>query len=114
MATQLSVIRGDIFPNQTITVTSSDLDFTNIGCTGQLRPHPDGNLIYQFVPTVEYAAPLSGSVYFNIPGSDTKSFPPINLYGDVHFTCTGDSTSGVYNQTLFEFRLDVKPDVTHL
>ena len=49
MATQLSIIRGDTFPTQTITVTSANLDFANITCTGQLRPHPDGNLLYTFV-----------------------------------------------------------------
>ena len=109
MATQLSVIRGDIFPNQTITVTSSDLDFTNIGCTGQLRPHPDGNLIYQFVPTVVSGVFGTGIVEFYIPGSITKNFPPINLYGDLHFYSTG-----INDRTLFEFRLNVVPDVTHL
>jgi hypothetical protein len=45
MATQLSIIRGDTFPTQTITVTSANLDFANITCTGQLRPHPDGYYI---------------------------------------------------------------------
>jgi hypothetical protein len=114
VATQLTVIRGDKLETQTVNLTSSVDDFTDLVCTGQLRPHPDGDLIYQFVPTVEYAAPTSGSVFFSIPGSDTKSFPPINLYGDIHFTCTGDSSSGIYNQTLFEFRLDVQADVTHL
>ena len=29
MATQLSIIRGDTFPTQTITVTSDSLDFAN-------------------------------------------------------------------------------------
>ena len=100
MATQLTVIRGDTLCTQTINLASTTDDFTD--------------LVYQFVPTIEYAGPLSGSVYFSIPGSDTKNFPPINLYGDVHFNCTGNSTSGVDNQTLFEFRLDVKADVTHL
>lgn len=114
MATQLTVIRGDTLCTQTINLASTTDDFTDLVCTGQLRPHPDGDLVYQFVPTIEYAGPLSGSVYFSIPGSDTKNFPPINLYGDVHFNCTGNSTSGVDNQTLFEFRLDVKADVTHL
>lgn len=109
MATQLSVIRGDIFPAQTITVTSSELDFSNITCTGQLRPHPDGNLIYQFVPTVLSGALHTGIVEFYFPGSATKNFPPINLYGDLHFYSTGIS-----DRTLFEFRLNVLPDVTHL
>lgn len=108
MATQLSVIRGDIFPNQTITVTSSDLDFTNIACTGQLRPHPDGNLIHQFIPTVVTGVLGTGVIEFYIPGSITKNFPPINLYGDLHFYSTG-----INDRTLFEFRLNVLPDVTH-
>jgi hypothetical protein len=92
MAIQLSVIRGDTFPTQTVTVTSDVLDFTNIVCTGQLRPHPDGNLLYQFVPTVV-----------------TGGFPPINLYGDLHFYSTG-----IMDRTLFEFRLEVQQDVTQL
>lgn len=109
MATQLSVIRGDIFPSQTITVTSSELDFSNITCTGQLRSHPDGNLIHQFVPTIISGILHTGVVAFSIPGSTTKNFPPINLYGDLHFYSTGIS-----DRTLFEFRLNVVPDVTHL
>ena len=109
MATQLSVIRGDDLGTQTITLNSDALDFSNIVCTGQLRPHPDGNLIYQFVPIVASATSGSAVVYFDIPGSITRSFPPINLYGDVHFYSTGIS-----DRTLFEFRLDVLPDVTHL
>ena len=80
MATQLTVIRGDTLCTQTINLASTTDDFTDLVCTGQLRPHPDGDLVYQFVPTIEYAGPLSGSVYFSIPGSDTKNFPPINLY----------------------------------
>jgi len=31
------------------------------------------------------------------------------LYGDIHFYATG-----IKDQTLFEFRLNVLPDVTHL
>ncbi len=109
MATQLSVIRGDTLGTQTINLSSSTDDFSNLSCTGELRAHPDGDLVYQFVPTVDYAAPLSGSVYFDIPASVSKNFPPINLYGDVHFYSTGIS-----DQTLFQFRLNVLPDVTHL
>lgn len=109
MATQLTVIRGDDLGTQSINLTSSYLDFSNISCTGEIRPHPDGNLLYQFVPVVSYAGFGSGLVYFDIPGSATKNFPPINLYGDIHFYSTGIS-----DRTLFEFRLDVLPDVTHL
>jgi hypothetical protein len=109
MATQLSVIRGDTFPTQTITVTSANLDFTNITCTGQLRPHPDGNLLYTFVPTVVSGVPLTGIVEFSLPSNVTKTFPPINLYGDIHFYSTG-----IQDLTLFEFRLNVLPDVTQL
>lgn len=109
MATQLSIIRGDTFPTQTITVTSDNLDFTNITCTGQLRPHPDGNLIYQFVPTIVSGVNGTGVVEFGFPASATKSFPPINLYGDLHFYSTG-----IADRTLYEFRLDVQQDVTQL
>jgi hypothetical protein len=109
MATQLSIIRGDTFPTQTITVTSDSLDFSNITCTGQLRPHPDGNLIYQFVPTVITGVYKTGIVEFSIPASATRGFPPINLYGDIHFYSTG-----ILDRTLFEFRLEVLQDVTQL
>jgi hypothetical protein len=109
MATQLSVIRGDDLGTQTINLTSSTLDFSNITCTGAIRPHPDGNLIYQFLPVVATGTVGTGVVYFDIPGSATRGFPPINLYGDIHFYSTGIS-----DRTFFEFRLDVLPDVTHL
>ena len=109
MATQLSIIRGDTFPTQTITVTSANLDFANITCTGQLRPHPDGNLLYTFVPTVVSGLFKTGVVEFSFPSSVTKGFPPINLYGDLHFYSTG-----IMDRTLFEFRLDVQQDVTQL
>jgi hypothetical protein len=109
MATQLSVIRGDNLGTQTVTLVSSDLDFSNMTCTGQVRPHPDGNLLYQFVPTVNTATVGTGIVFFDIPGSITKSLPPINLYGDIHFYGTGIS-----DVTFFEFRLDVSPNVTQL
>jgi len=102
MAIQLSVIRGDTFPTQTVTVTSEVLDFT-------LRPHPDGNLLYQFVPTVITGGYKTGVVEFSIPSSATRGFPPINLYGDLHFYSTG-----ILDRTLFEFRLDVQQDVTQL
>ena len=108
MATQLSVIRGDDLGTQTLTLNSETLDFSNIICSGQVRPHPDGDLIYQFLPTVVTGTLGTGIVYFDIPGSVTRSFPPINLYGDVHFYSTGIS-----ERTLFEFRLNVLPDVTH-
>lgn len=109
MATQLTVIRGDDLGTQTVTLSSAYLDFSNITCTGQIRPHPDGNLLYQFIPTVSSAVSGSSTVYFDIPGYITKTFPPINLYGDIHFYSTGIS-----DRTLFEFRLDVLSDVTHL
>ena len=51
----------------------------------------------------------TGIVEFGIPSSITKSLPPINLYGDLHFYSTG-----IQDRTLFEFRLDVLADVTHL
>jgi hypothetical protein len=109
MATQLTVIRGDTFPTQTITVTSDSLDFTNIVCSGQIRPHPDGNLLYTFVPTIVSGINGTGIVEFSFPSSVTKTLPPINLYGDLHFYSTG-----IQDRTLFEFRLDVLADVTHL
>ena len=109
MAIQLSVIRGDTFPTQTVTVTSEILDFTDIVCTGQIRPHPDGNLLYQFTPTIVTGVYQTGIVEFSIPASITRAFPPINLYGDLHFYSTG-----IMDRTLFEFRLNVLPDVTQL
>ena len=108
MAIQLSVIRGDDLGVQTITLNSEVLDFTNVACSGQLRPHPDGVLIYEITPTVLTGTVGTGVVYFDIPGSATRSFPPINLYGDIHFYSTGIS-----DRTLFQFRLDVLADVTH-
>ena len=109
MATQLSVIRGDTFPTQTITVTSCNLDFSNIVCTGQLRPHPDGNLLYTFVPTIVSGLPYTGVIEFSFPSSVTKTLPLINLYGDIHCYATG-----IQDRTLFEFRLEVLPDVTQV
>lgn len=109
MATQLSVTRGDYLSTQTVNLSSSTDDFSGLECTGQVRAHPDGDLLYQFVPDVAYAEQYSGSVTFDIPASETKNFPPINLYGDIHFYSTG-----IKDQTLFEFRLNVSPDVTHL
>jgi len=109
MATQLSVIRGDDLGTQTVNLSSSILDFSNITCTGEVRPHPDGNLLHQFVPTVLTGTFGTGIVYFDIPGAVTRTFPPINLYGDIHFYSTG-----ILDRTLFEFRLNVLPDVTHL
>jgi hypothetical protein len=109
MATQLSVIRGDNLGTQTINLSSSVLDFSNMTCTGEIRPHPDGNLLYRFLPVVATGTFGTGIVYFDVPGSITRGFPPINLYGDIHFYSTG-----ILDRTLFEFRLDVMPDVTHL
>lgn len=109
MATQLSVIRGDDLQTQTITITANQLDFSNIVCTGQIRPHPDGNLLHTFVPTIVSGLYQTGIVEFSIPASVTRSFPPINLYGDIHFYSTG-----ILNQTLFEFRLDVLTDITQI
>jgi len=109
VATQLLVTRGDDLGTQTINLSSSTDDFSNLSCTGEVRTHPDGELLYQFVPDVIYAEQYSGSIAFDIPGSETKNFPPINLHGDVHFYSTG-----IKNQTLFKFRLNVTPDVTHL
>lgn len=109
MATQLTVIRGDRLGTQTLNITSSTDDFSNLSCSGQLRAHPDGNLIHQFEPLVYAAGTGAATVVFDIEGSDTKTFPPINLYGDIHFYSTG-----IFNKTLFQFRLDVLPDVTHV
>lgn len=109
MATQLSVIRGDTFPTKTVTVENADLDFTNFGCTGQIRSHPDGNLLYQFTPTITTAVSGTGVINFSFPSSVTKNFPPINLYGDIHF-----ASQLINDRTLYEFRLNVLPDVTHL
>ena len=109
MATQLTTTRGDYFGTQTVNLSSSTDDFTDLECTGQLRTHPDGELIHQFIPTVASAGLGSASVTFDIAGSVTKNFPPINLYGDIHFYAPG-----IKDQTLFEFRLNVNPDVTHL
>ncbi len=53
--------------------------------------------------------PLTGIVEFSLPSNVTKTFPPINLYGDIHFYSTG-----IQDLTLFEFRLNVLPDVTQL
>jgi len=108
VATQLSVIRGDTLSTQTINLTSATDDFTGLTCSGQIRAHPDGYALYTFNPTVVYAAAYSGSIYFSVPSSVTRSLPPINLYGDIHFFATG-----ILDQTLFQFRLDVSPNVTH-
>jgi hypothetical protein len=109
MATQLSVIRGDTLCTETVTIVAEDIDFTNFTCTGQIRPHPDGNLLYTFVPTIITGVMGTGQVQFNIPSSVTKSFPPINLYGDIHYYATGFD-----DRTFLEFRLNVLPDVTHI
>lgn len=109
MATQFSVIRGDYFPAQILNLSSATDDFSNLSCTGEIRPYPDGPLLYQFVPTISYAERYSGSLYFDIPSSVTRSFPPINLYGDLHFYSTG-----INDITLFEFRINVLEDVTHM
>ena len=109
MATQYCVTRGDYFGTETVNLKSSTDDFTDMTCTGQLRAHPDGKLLHEFVPTINYADPLSGSVSFDINGDVTKNFPPLNLYGDIQFYSTG-----IRNQTYFKFRLDVELDTTHL
>lgn len=109
MSTQLSVTRGDHLETQNLTITSDTLDFSNLSCTGEIRKYPDGDLIYQFSPTISGATTGSAVVYFDIPGSATKSFPPINLYGDIHFYSTG-----IYDRTFFQFRLDVGLDTTHM
>ena len=105
---QLSVIRGDDLNSQNINITSASLDFSNITCSGEIRTHPDGDLLYQFMPTVVSGGIGGAKVQFGITATATRNFPPINLYGDVHFYSTG-----IGNQTLFNFRLDVTPDVTH-
>ncbi len=110
MSTQLSVTRGDHLETQNLTITSATLDFSNLSCTGEIRKHPDSSeLVYRFVPTISGATTGSAVVYFDIPGSATKSFPPINLYGDIHFYSTG-----IYDRTFFQFRLDVGLDTAHM
>jgi hypothetical protein len=110
MSTQLSVTRGDNLGTQTVTLTSASLDYSNLSCTGELRKHPDSeSTLYRFVPTISSATTGSAVVYFDLPGSVTKTLPPINLYGDIHFYSTG-----ILDQTLFQFRLDVSPDVSHM
>lgn len=105
---QLSVIRGDDLDSQNINITSANLDFSNLTCSGEIRTHPDGDLLYQFTPTVISGGYGGAKAQFGIPATTTRTFPPINLYGDVHFYSTG-----IGNQTLFNFRLNVRPDVTH-
>lgn len=109
MSYQLSVIRGDDFPAEIINITSSTDDFTGLGCTGALRMHPDGPLVYQFVPTVLYAGSGSGSISFTFPASATNSFPPLNLDGDIKFYAPG-----IGARTLFQFKLDVTANDTQL
>ena len=109
MATQLRINRGDALNSETITVYSSCLDFSNATCTGHIRAHPDGNLIHQFVPTIVSGVLGTGKVRFSIDGSASKSFPPINLYGDLHFY-----TPSFKDLTLFKFRLEVDADTTQL
>ena len=105
---QLSVMRGDDLDSQRINLQSEILNFENIACSGQIRTHPDGELLYQFYPTIISGTSGSAQVIFDVPASATRTFPPINLYGDVHFYSTG-----IGNRTLFNFRLCVDPDVTH-
>jgi hypothetical protein len=109
MATQLTVTRGDNLETQNLNITSATLDFSNLSCTGEIRSHPDGTLIHRFVPTISGATTGSAVVYFDIPGSATKLFPPINLYGDIHFYSTG-----IYDRTFFQFRLNVELDTAHM
>ncbi|GEM_PF-6063839 len=105
---QLSVIRGDDLDSQTINLESQVLNFDNLTCSGQIRTHPDGELLYSFFPTVISGVSGNAQVKFDVPASQTRNFPPINLYGDVHFYSTG-----IGNRTLFSFRLNVCSDVTH-
>ena len=109
MSTQLYVIRGDDLGTQNLNITSDTLDFSNLSCTGEIRLHPDSEWVYRFVPTISGATTGSAVVYFDLPGSVTKSFPPINLYGDIHFYSTGIS-----DWTIFQFRVDVSLDVAHM
>lgn len=109
MATQLSVIRGDYFGTQTVNLSSSSDDYTGLSCTGHIRTHPDGSLLHQFVPTVVSGVSGAATVTFSLAPSVTKTFPPINLYGDIEFYA-----SGINSSTLYEFRLNVLPDTTHL
>jgi hypothetical protein len=106
---QLNVIRGDYLCAQTVNLLSSVDDFTGLTCTGHIRSHPDGNLLYQFVPTVVSGVSGAATVNFDIPASITKSFPPINLYGDIEFYA-----NDIKDSTLFQFRLNVSPDTTHI
>jgi hypothetical protein len=110
VAIQLNVIRGDRLCDQTINLSSNIYDdFDSLVCTGHIRPHPDGSLLYQFIPTLISGTSGSATVTFNIPGSVTTSFPPINLYGDIEFY-----SNDLLERTLFQFRLNVSPDVTHI
>ena len=109
MSYQLSVIRGDDFPPEIINITSATDDFTGLGCTGALRMHPDGPLVFQFVPTVLYAGSGSGSVSMSFNASDTRSFPPLNLDGDIRFYAPG-----IGARTLLQFKLDVVQDDSHI
>ena len=61
------------------------------------------------MPTIVSGINGTGVVQFSFPSSVAKTLPPINLYGDLHFYSTG-----IQDRTLFEFRLDVLADVTHL
>jgi hypothetical protein len=109
MAKQLTVIRGDTLPDQTEQVFSNILDFTNVTCTGQIRTHPDGPMLYQFTPTVVSGLLGTGVFLYSIPANITKTLPPINLYGDIycHLPSTGFRTFG-------EFRLNVLQNVTQI
>lgn len=109
MATQLYVTRGDALGTQNLNITSSTLDFSNLSCTGEIRFHPDSEWYYRFVPTISGATTGQAVVYFDIPGSVTKTFPPLNLYGDIHFYSTG-----IYDRTFFKFRLSVELDVANM
>lgn len=102
MAYQLEVIRGDDFPAQVINITSDSDDFTGMGCTGVLRMHPDGPQVIQFVPTILSAVSGSASVALSFLAADTRSFPPLNLDGDIRFYAPG-----IGSRTLFQFKMNV-------
>ena len=65
--------------------------------------------MFQLIQTVNILLNTTGSGTVSFPSSVTRGFPPINLYGDLHFYSTG-----IMDRTLFEFRLEVQQDVTQL
>jgi hypothetical protein len=106
---QLSVIRGDTFSPERVTLISDGADdFTGLTCTGMLRAFPDGDIVHTFYPTVISGAYQTGQVTFEFSPSVTQNFPCVNLFGDIEFFATG-----VGRKTYLQFRLDVLPNVTH-